>query len=201
MGATTTTSRRVGARTWAESGRRIGHVTLSLRTRLDERFGQTPNPVRIPLAGGRYAVESYLDHQAEKLVQRFDANSYLVLSRAMDHHDLGRDRGGIGAALARVRATTTVAGVDSDRLYPLRLQVELAARLPDRPQVDVVSSLHGHDAFLVEQQQVTRVIRRAMDAHARSLSRGGRYAHGCATGSRWLVCRRASRSGRRSLCA
>jgi homoserine O-acetyltransferase len=144
--------------------RRIGHVSYRSELELDERFGREAQSGEDPLAGGRYAVESYLDHQAEKLVQRFDANSYLVLSRAMDHHDLGRDRGGIGAALARVRATTTVAGVDSDRLYPLRLQVELAARLPDRPQVDVVSSLHGHDAFLVEQQQVTRVIRRALDA-------------------------------------
>ena len=143
--------------------RRIGHVSYRSELELDERFGREPQAGEDPFASGRYAVESYLDHQAEKLVRRFDANSYLVLSRAMDHHDLGRDRGGVGAALASVRATTTVAGVDSDRLYPLRLQVELAARLPDRPQVDVVSSLHGHDAFLVEQQQVTRVIRRALD--------------------------------------
>ncbi len=142
--------------------RRIGHVTYRSELELDERFGRKPQPGEDPLASGRYAVESYLDHQAEKLVRRFDANSYLVLSRAMDHHDVGRDRGGAPAALATVRAVTTVAGVDSDRLYPLRLQFELAAMLPDRPQVELVTSLHGHDGFLVEQQQVTHVIRQAL---------------------------------------
>ena len=76
-------------------------------------------------------MESYLDHQASKLVRRFDANSYLVLSRTMDHHDVGRGRGGTAAALARVAATTVV-GIDSDRLYPPRLQDELAL-LPGRP--------------------------------------------------------------------
>jgi homoserine O-acetyltransferase/O-succinyltransferase len=142
--------------------RRIGHVSYRSELELDERFGRQAQPGEDPLASGRYAVESYLDHQAEKLVGRFDANSYLVLSRAMDHHDVGRDRDGTAAALAKVRAVSTVAGVDSDRLYPPRLQFELAAMLPDRPQVDVVTSLHGHDAFLVEQEQVARVIRRAL---------------------------------------
>jgi homoserine O-acetyltransferase/O-succinyltransferase len=142
--------------------RRIGHVTYRSELELNDRFGRQPQPGEDPFASGRYAVESYLDHQAEKLVRRFDANSYLVLSRAMDHHDLGRDRGGAETALATVRAATTVAGVDSDRLYPLRLQLELATMLPGRPHVEVVNSPHGHDGFLVEQQQVTRVIEQAL---------------------------------------
>ncbi len=144
--------------------RRIGQVTYRSEPELDQRFGRRAQTGEDPLAGGRYAVESYLDHQAEKLIGRFDANSYLVLSRAMDHHDVGRDRGGAAAALANVRAAATVAGVDSDRLYPPRLQFELAAMLPDRPQVQLVTSLHGHDAFLVEREQVGTVIRRALDS-------------------------------------
>ena len=144
--------------------RRIGHVTYRSELELDERFGRRAQTGEDPLAGGRYAIESYLDHQAEKLVGRFDANSYLVLSRAMDNHDIGRGRGGVAAALAKVRAASTVAGVDSDRLYPPRLQFELAAMLPGRPQVQLVTSLHGHDAFLVEQQQLATVIGRALDS-------------------------------------
>ena len=165
MAATTTTSRLSKHPIRGLSlARRIGHVTYRSELELNDRFGRNAQPGEDPLASGRYAVESYLDHQAEKLVRRFDANSYLVLSRAMDHHDLGRDRGGAAAALATVRAATTVVGVDSDRLYPLRLQIDLAAMLPGRPQVELVTSLHGHDGFLVEQQQVTRVIRQALDS-------------------------------------
>ena len=58
-----------------------------------------PQPGEDPLAGGRYAVESYLDHHADKLARRFDAGTYVVLSEAMNHHDVGRGRGGLAAAL------------------------------------------------------------------------------------------------------
>jgi homoserine O-acetyltransferase len=143
--------------------RRIGHISYRSEPELHARFGRQPQATEEPLAGGRYAVESYLDHHAEKLIQRFDANSYLVLSRAMDHHDVGRDRGGIGPALGQVQAIATVIGVDSDRLYPLRLQYELASLLPGQPEVHLVRSLHGHDAFLVESAQVGDVTAAALE--------------------------------------
>ncbi|HVX22335.1 MAG TPA: homoserine O-acetyltransferase [Acidimicrobiales bacterium] len=142
--------------------RRIGHVTYRSEEELDARFGRRPQADEDPLGGGRYAVEGYLDHHAEKLVGRFDANSYLVLSRAMDHHDVGRGRGGAARALARVRAEPTVVAIDSDRLYPPRLQHELAALLPGRPDVHVVRSLHGHDGFLIESPQVGRLVEAAL---------------------------------------
>ena len=84
--------------------------------------------------GGRYAVESYLDYHGRKLVGRFDAGSYVVLTEAMNSHDVGRDRGGIEAALARITARTAVAGIDSDRLYPLEQSAALppASRQPAR---------------------------------------------------------------------
>jgi homoserine O-acetyltransferase/O-succinyltransferase len=138
--------------------RRIGHISYRSELELQARFGRNSQSGEDPFAAGRYSIESYLDHHADKLIDRFDANSYLVLSRSMDHHDVGRGRGGAAAALATVRASSTVIAIDSDRLYPPRLQHELAELLPDRPEVHVVASLHGHDAFLIEAEQVGTVV-------------------------------------------
>ena len=143
--------------------RRIGHLSYRNELGLHERFGREPQHDEDPFEGGRYAVESYLDHQADKLARRFDANSYIVLSEAMNHHDGGRGRGGVANALGNVTADVTVAGIDSDRLYPLRLQGELAALLPARPEVAVVPSLHGHDGFLIETEHVGKVVRETLD--------------------------------------
>ena len=117
--------------------RRIAHATYRSGEELDDRFGREVQGSEQPLgAGGRYAVESYLDHHAGKLARRFDANSYLVLTEAMNSHDVGRDRGGEAAALAGVTADTTVAGVASDRLYPVRLQRRARSRHPRSAAAD-----------------------------------------------------------------
>jgi homoserine O-acetyltransferase len=142
--------------------RRIGHISYRSEHELATRFGRDPQSGEDPLRTGRYAVESYLDHQADKLVRRFDANSYLVLSRTMDHHDVGRGRGGVGAALALVQATPTIVAIDSDRLYPPHLQEELVARLPGRPELHLVTSSLGHDAFLAESVQIGKFISGAL---------------------------------------
>ncbi len=142
--------------------RRIAHVTYRSSTELDQRFGRDPQEQEDPLGdGGRYAVESYLDHHAAKLSRRFDANSYVVLTEAMNSHDVGRDRGGVAAALGRVTARTTVVAVDSDRLYPVRLSEEMVAALP-RASAHLISSPCGHDGFLIEIDQVGAVIRAAV---------------------------------------
>jgi homoserine O-acetyltransferase len=109
--------------------------------------------------GGRYQVESYLDHHAAKLVRRFDAGSYVTLAQAMNSHDIGRGRGGTRAALSCVTARALVAGVDSDRLYPLPQQAELAAGIPTADHVRVVESPYGHDGFLIEVEQVAALVR------------------------------------------
>jgi homoserine O-acetyltransferase len=142
--------------------RQIGHVSYRTELELERRFGREPQSGEDPAAGGRYSVQSYLDHQAHKLAARFDSNSYLILTRAMDHHDVGRGRGGLAGALASVTARVTVAGIDSDRLYPLRLQDELSVLLPERPPVQVISSPAGHDGFLIEADQVAKVVFRAI---------------------------------------
>jgi homoserine O-acetyltransferase/O-succinyltransferase len=147
-----------GPRAGLGLARRIGHISYRSELELATRFGRDPQPGEEPLSGGRYAIESYLDHHADKLTRRFDANSYLILSRAMDHHDVGRGRGGAERALSVVQARSTVAAIDSDRLYPPRLQHELAALLPGLPEVTLVHSLHGHDGFLIESDQVGGVI-------------------------------------------
>jgi homoserine O-acetyltransferase len=134
--------------------RRIAHLTYRSEPELDARFGRDHQDGEDPWRGGRYAIESYLDHHADKLVWRFDAGSYVRLTEAMNSHDVGRGRGGIAAALRRVTADTVVVGIDSDRLYPLVQQHQLAAGIPTADQVRVVTSPHGHDAFLVEAGQV-----------------------------------------------
>ncbi|MDQ2728639.1 MAG: homoserine O-acetyltransferase [Actinomycetota bacterium] len=142
--------------------RRLGHLSYRAELELATRFDRSAQAGEEPLAGGRYQVESYLDHQALKLATRFDANSYLVLSRAMDHHDVGRARGGLEAALDGVTAEVTVAGVDSDRLYPIRLQRELVGLLPGHPDLVTITSAVGHDGFLVEADQVDAVVASAL---------------------------------------
>lgn len=145
-----------------ELARAIGQITYRSELELHRRFHRKWQTDDDPRHGGRYAVESYLGHHGDKLVARFDANSYIVLSRAMNHHDVGRDRGGIADALGRITAETTIAGVSTDRLYPLRLQHELAEMIPTAGPVDVIPSIDGHDAFLTETEAVGKFVRRSL---------------------------------------
>ena len=131
--------------------RRIAHLTYRSALELEERFGTTVQD------DGRFAVASYLEHHADKLVARFDPGSYVVLTEAMNTWDVGRGRGGVEAALARVTARAVVAGVDSDRLYPLELQQRVADALG--VPLHVVSSPYGHDGFLIEADAVGALVR------------------------------------------
>jgi homoserine O-acetyltransferase len=102
--------------------RRIAHLTYRTEAEMDIRFGRQ-------LQGddtGRFAVESYLDHQADKLTKRFDANTYIALTEAMNSHDIGRERGGVAAALATIKIPVIAVSIDTDRLFPPRLQAEIA---------------------------------------------------------------------------
>ena len=90
----------------------------------------------------------------------------------MNSHDVGRDRGGLAAALTRVQATTTVVGIDSDRLYRLWQQEELAALIPTCRELHVVTSPYGHDGFLLERDAVGAVLRRALVTRAEATDAG-----------------------------
>ncbi|AXG83063.1 homoserine O-acetyltransferase MetX [Streptomyces paludis] len=148
-----------GPHTGLGLARRLAHVTYRSEPELAVRFGRRPQGAEDPWHGGRYQVESYLDHHAAKLVRRFDAGSYVTLAEAMNSHDIGRGRGGTRAALRRVTARTLVAGVGSDRLYPPSQQAELAAGIPAADGVRPIDSPYGHDGFLIETEQVAALVR------------------------------------------
>jgi homoserine O-acetyltransferase/O-succinyltransferase len=154
----------VGPIAGLEVARQLAHLTYRSAEELDLRFGRHPQDDEDPLRDGRFAVQSYLAHHGRKLTTRFDAASYVVLTEAMNSHDVGRDRGGVGAALRRISAEVVVAGVDSDRLYPLSEQHRLAHLLGVPGQrATVVRSPHGHDGFLIERDQVGRILARLLD--------------------------------------
>jgi homoserine O-acetyltransferase len=142
--------------------RGIGHMSYRTADELQRRFARNPQEQEVPLLGGRYSVESYLEYQGTRLAARFDPNSYIVLSDAMNHHDVGRGRGGVAQALGSIRAEVAVAGITSDRLYPMDLQREIAQLLPGGRPLTVIDSLFGHDGFLLEVEQVGSVIRSAL---------------------------------------
>lgn len=130
--------------------RRIAHLTYRSAFELGERFGSSMQE------DGRFAVASYLEHHADKLGRRFDAGSYVVLTETMNSWDVGRGRGGVEAALARVTARSVVAGVDSDRLYPIALQQQVADGLG--VPLRVIPSPYGHDGFLIEVDAVGELV-------------------------------------------
>ena len=138
--------------------RAIAHTTYRSAGELGSRFGRHHQGAEDPAVGGRYQVESYLDHHATKLVGRFDANSYLIVNHSMMVHDVGTGRGGIEEALATVRARTLVVDVDSDRLFLADQARQMLESIPDAIAGHVTSA-YGHDGFLVEHEQVNALLR------------------------------------------
>lgn len=146
-----------------EIARRFAHLTYRGEEELDERFANDAQGDEDPTTGGRYGVQSYLEYQGGKLARRFDPGTYVALSDALSTHDVGRGRGGVEAALRSCPVPVIVGGITSDRLYPIRLQQELAELLPGCEGLDVVDSAYGHDGFLVETEVVGKLIRRTLE--------------------------------------
>jgi homoserine O-acetyltransferase len=138
--------------------RRMAMLNYRTPVELNQRFERSWQSGLDPLGGGgRFAVESYLDFHGNKFTRRFDANSYLVLTEAMNSHDIGRGRGGVAPALDRIEATTLVVGIDSDRYFSLEGQHEIARgvrRTVHGADSVVLRSDYGHDAFLIEDDDV-----------------------------------------------
>jgi len=143
--------------------RRFAHLTYRGEVELDTRFANDSQGDEDAATGGRYAVQSYLEHQGDKLLTRFDAGSYVALTETLSSHDVGRGRGGVAAALRSCPVPVVVGGITSDRLYPLRLQEELAELLPGCTGLHVVDSICGHDGFLVESEAVGELIRQTLE--------------------------------------
>lgn len=108
---------------------------------------------------GEFAASSYLNYQGEKLYRRFDANTYVRLTQAMDSHDLARGRGEYADVLGRIRMPALVVSVDSDVLYPPHEQRELAELLP-QARYEVLHTPAGHDGFLIETDALSEMILR-----------------------------------------
>jgi len=148
--------------------RMVGHTTYLSAPALDGKFGrrlQSAADIRYTMTEPEFAVESYLRHQASSFVQRFDANTYLYLSRALTYFDLAREHGNgsLTRALERVAARTLLIAFSSDWLYPPSASEEIAEALRSlgKPvEFHVIDAPYGHDCFLLEEARQTPIIRR-----------------------------------------
>ncbi len=100
---------------------------------------------------------SYQQYQGEKLVKRFNAYSYYILSKAMDNHNITRGRGDAREVLSAIKCNTLVLGITSDYLYPLEEQQLLTSLIPHSIFVEIDSD-YGHDGFLIEDAQMTKIL-------------------------------------------
>ncbi len=150
-----------GPRLGLRLARKLGTITYRSAVEWNQRFGRRRVPATAGLAGDfrpQFEVESYLEHQALRFADAFDANAYLYLSRAMDQFDLAdHGDGSLAAAFARFRVRRAlVIGVETDLLFPIDQQREIAEHLraPGREvEFHAFPSLQGHDAFLVDLQR------------------------------------------------
>ena len=106
-----------------------------------------------------FKVISYQRYQGEKLSKRFNAYSYVVLSKAMDSHNVGRNRNSAEDALSKIRSRTLVIGIRSDMLFPIEEQKFLATYIPGAIYQEI-DSAYGHDGFLVEHELLAACITR-----------------------------------------
>jgi homoserine O-acetyltransferase/O-succinyltransferase len=159
--------------------RMIGHVTYLSGQALDDKFHRRlqdrgdAGELRYTVTEPEFEVESYLDHQADSFVKRFDANTYLYTSRALTYFDLARQYGGgsLSRALEGVAARTLLIAFSSDWLYPPTASRDLEEALSalGKPvELHVIDAPYGHDCFLLEEARQTPIVRRFLhDEEAR----------------------------------
>jgi homoserine O-acetyltransferase len=134
-----------------------------------ERFGRRPNRIGedpYHSIAGRFDIAGYLDHQGEKLVARFDANTYIVLSKAMDVFDPSRGYGSEGEAFARIRAKVLLVGITSDWLFPpadVRVLAQRMSAAGVRCRYAELKSSHGHDGFLADPDLLIALLAEALE--------------------------------------
>ena len=127
-------------------------------TRRPVQHRLAPSPSRFPDLGKRFDVENYLFYQGDQLVRRFDANSYLYISRAMDLYDVSEEYPSLETALRRIRSQALFIGIRSDFLFPavhVRWLADKVRSLGGNATYIELDSPHGHDAFLKEWEQMT----------------------------------------------
>jgi homoserine O-acetyltransferase len=153
--------------------RMVAHITYLSDHLMDTKFGrrlQSADRLSYDLTT-EFAVESYLNHQGSKFTERFDANSYLYITKAMDYFDLSRTYGPLKTAFASATARYLFVTYSSDWLFPTAATKEVVrALLANGKDVSFleIDSPYGHDAFLIEVAQLTRIIRHFLDGAAGS---------------------------------
>ncbi len=148
--------------------RMLAMITYQSEEAMELRFARRPaqRDVSTPPSGhtafgGAFDVEGYLYHQGETLARRFDANSYLYLSRAMDLYDVSTGHASLEAALRRIQSQALLIGIRSDLLFPAARVRHLATRIRQaggNARYVELDSPHGHDAFLKEWEQMTAAL-------------------------------------------
>jgi homoserine O-acetyltransferase/O-succinyltransferase len=126
---------------------------------LEARFGRARRAVDDEGLSSSFEIASYLDYHGVELVRRFDANTYIALTRAMDDYDVAEGRGRLDEVLGSLRHKALVMGIPSDVLYPEAEQRRLVEALPNATYARL-SSPHGHDGFLIEFAQLAAHLRR-----------------------------------------
>lgn len=126
------------------AARAMAMITYRAPGNYEQKFGRDIHPEK-----NIYQVESYLNYQGQKLTERFEANTYVTLSKAMDSHDVSRGRGSFKEVLGNLHKPVLVLGFNSDLLYPTEEQRELANLTPNS-KFSELKSVYGHDAFLIE---------------------------------------------------
>ena len=144
-----------------ELARLIGFITYRSEKEFAERFGRDHRDSSLFNLTARFEVESYLEHHGKKLAQWFDANTYLYLSKSMDLHDLGREYNSYEEGIQQIHAHTLCIGVESDILFPNYQQKEfinILSQTNPNATYKEIKSLYGHDAFLIEEEQINVII-------------------------------------------
>ena len=145
--------------------RMIAQVTFRSDNVLTDRFGRELADMDADYNGlglwDKFEVENYLDHHGDKLIRRFDANSYLIIGKALDLHDVARGRGELRSAVARISAPVLSVGISSDILYPTYQQKQIRDMINEvggSCEYVEIESPHGHDAFLINLDQVGKPV-------------------------------------------
>ena len=153
--------------------RMIAQVTFRSDNVFTDRFGRELADMDADYNGlglwDKFEVENYLDHHGDKLIRRFDTNSYLIIGKAMDLHDVARGRGTLQNAVSRIAAPVLSVGISSDILYPTYQQKQIRDMINDvggTCDYVEIDSPHGHDAFLINLDQVGKPITEFLTKHA-----------------------------------
>ena len=141
--------------------RQFAMISYRSHEAYEMKFGRAKGAGADSLTGA-FEVENYLHYQGDKFISRFDANSYITLTRLMDSHDIGRARGGLKAAGRRLTQPVHIVGIDSDALYPVSEQEDLKELLPNA-DLSIISTPDGHDGFLLAQDQLAPIITDFLD--------------------------------------